>query len=230
MALGAAGRVGGKIGSKLVRNIAEEVGETVTSKIKKYKPTAGAVSTGKVKKFTPGREPGWDWGWKGGKPGELTGSDYVKEMYKAYPLYSISGTYPREFNKIINTAQDQLQNGTSWWKPYMGSDAIMESFYNLEKANVPREWTGKILNAVNGDASEYGLFFNNLQEVSDLMKPMSNKDREIFLSLIASRRLRNREELLRVLNLPEKEKEAFMSYLIDWDGTLDELFNIAKVV
>ena len=176
-----------------------------------------------------------DWGWKGGKPGEITGGIY-NELYGKMGGYgrlqSTDGlsedavrlitTSPlsRDLTKSLsldNAAISQLKNSPiNAGTPNIGR--VMDDFALLENADIPREWTGKIVSAFGGRVPRNGAegvdrligdipvgrgttSYRDIvaTKVSDIMRPMTNDQRETFLSL-----------------LPE------------WSGSLDELAEAAR--
>jgi hypothetical protein len=176
-----------------------------------------------------------DWGWKGGKPGEITGGIY-NELYGKMGGYgrlqSTDGlsedavrlitTSPlsRDLTKSLsldNAAISQLKNSPiNAGTPNIGR--VMDDFALLENADIPREWTGKIVSAFGGRVPRNGAegvdrligdipvgrgttSYRDIvaTKVSDIMRPMTNDQRETFLAL-----------------LPE------------WSGSLDELADAAR--
>lgn len=162
------------------------------------------------------KAPGADWGWKGGKPGEVTGGEYVNALFgKQDPGVS------RGIEKTLRTAVKQLEKYSSSkpnapismvyssiaGKGYKGAkqDAArylyLQTFRPIERANVPREWTGKMANALLSPemtrATAYRLLGDQTPSLdargltealadaaSNIMRPMTNAQRETFLQLL----------------------------------------------
>lgn len=172
-----------------------------------------------------------DWGWKGGKPGELTGGEFTSKWDKleeeaeeatrkalglSKKAYSEAFDSDEAYNLFLkNLSEKQHEMGDIAYEklrrtanPYIletsGYDApfVMREFSILEKADFPREWTGKALPAIRAYQGNFAdLSANLVQNISNLMRPMTNDQRETFLAL-----------------LPE------------WTESLDELAKAAKTV
>jgi len=152
-----------------------------------------------------------DWGWKGGKPGEITGGMFenLKKQFSTNP------SKYRELEK--NVGQQYLRAVESGKLPTIGwdrdVDQLMGDFATLERADIPRAWTGKIVSTAPLDywpqypalsqfkVSSTGPFAYQraADELSKAMRPMTNDQRKTFLTM-----------------LPE------------WYGSLDDLANAAR--
>jgi len=119
-----------------------------------------------------------DWGWKGGKEGEVTGTMYVQNPMD-----------PSNLMARLEKDFDLYDKGSA--------DLLMRWFSDLESADVPREWTGKIAKKlweagalrVRGIADNFiddgnSGFLNSFKHISDAMRPMTNEQRETFLNLL----------------------------------------------
>ena len=93
------------------------------------------------------------------------------------------------------TMSDKLTRHHRWLEDYY---QWPEMFYNLEKADIPRRYTGKVARA-HLDAGGGYINPDTAQKYSDLMRPMTDDQRDTFLAL-----------------LPQ------------WHGTLDELAEAAR--
>lgn len=137
-----------------------------------------------------------DWGWKGGKPGEITagqlaglrakGEDYradkilrdhVERFYQKYP------------NSPLST--EMQRNGTKWINNTPLEIKLFEDVMSaLEQAGVPREWTGRLASVLprptvtSGITGKRRINPEEIERVSNLMRPMTNAQRETFLSLL----------------------------------------------
>lgn len=158
-----------------------------------------------------------DWGWKGGKEGEITGQQFENALKVHRDNYgNVIPSYKDADRKVIQRAYTQTEK--------MGRGdvrSLMGDFADLEQADVPREWTGRIMKAVGrplwevaddvgnqllGSTTPSGLarivMSRHIAEaISDAMRPMTNVQRETFVAL-----------------LPE------------WTGTLDELADAARTI
>jgi hypothetical protein len=166
-------------GGRLVRNIAEEVGEQLT---RRPKPAA----------------PGSDWGWRGAKPGEISGVDYFKNFPR-------SPAKAREWEGKFASQVDPINNLD--WTP----DEVADVFYSLENAGIPREWTGRVVKDLGLDFAKFSpkvkadvdvawrepwqeTTSRFAKELSSSMRPLSNEGREMLLKMLP-----------------------------DWEGSLDDL-------
>lgn len=147
-----------------------------------------------------------DWGWKGGKPGELTG-EKLKYYFEAHPRTldrRVTSLVPKSQQRIVRKAEKQLERfrkkypnsavarrmslRTEW-----GAEDIGTLFAAMERADIPRAWTGKVAAALP-DKLLYTFNRGNyvskwdepakLKEISDAMRPMTNDQREEFLALL----------------------------------------------
>lgn len=151
-----------------------------------------------------------DWGWKGGKPGEITGS-----IYKNRPDVMVRD----DRGNLVHTktlAMSQLKDAVAAGKlpkeaaTEAGMRTWMRRFFEAEDADIPREWTGPAVRAYSALSPfrQRTLFssFNAspnpaMVQISETLRPMTGGQRETFLAL-----------------LPE------------WDGTLDDLTEAAKAL
>lgn len=149
------------------------------------------VAEGLVKKVD-------DWGWRGGKPGEVTGGDMVKAVRK----YQKNKNYD-EYREVASKAESQLTASLSR-KPdspmakhygtridentpaskYTAYD-VLAPFRYLEQADIPREWTGKVMNALikKHGGSAYSIADMAGKTISDLMRPLTKSQRDTFVRL-----------------------------------------------
>jgi hypothetical protein len=143
-----------------------------------------------------------DWGWKGGKPGELTGGEYQKRLDDLYQLYSRNDGFERGFynrwrreedllrDKMDAIIDDQVAKSKNFNLKKIVYQTGIEKFTmdmkELENAGIPREWTGKVWPAIQGQLQRKYDFVPPIlaQQVSDLMRPMTNEQRETFLNLL----------------------------------------------
>jgi hypothetical protein len=165
-----------------------------------------------------GVEAADDWGWKGGKPGEVTGNKFMPVYAKAFEDASIEDARMAEeiggpidtwfesakkildkrLNPMLNRVYKQVDRSNNpYFKNsdftandyYISDDDLinlMADFKLLEDADIPREWTGKVLPAIRSRSQQaYGNISPVFaKQVSDAMRPLTNDQREEFLALL----------------------------------------------
>jgi hypothetical protein len=113
-----------------------------------------------------------DWGWKGGKPGEVTGTDYMNDM--SIRSSSLVPVLRKNFSDVGHPDD---------------ADLLMQWFADMEKAGIPRRWTGKLAKklwntpagqAVPYDESPSGMA-TYFQNVSNVMGRLTEKERADLL-------------------------------------------------
>jgi hypothetical protein len=159
-----------------------------------------------------------DWGWTGGKPGEITGGEYIKAYKKAtnaaedaveaagFKRYSTQpepdeiywsvidkevGTMPDDFAKQLSDGAEKLKIHRGFLK-YASLDSLVpvaSDFAKLERAGVPRKWTGKVFPALKAYERNTGIGGTDLaedlpQKLSNFMRPLTNDQRAEFLALL----------------------------------------------
>ncbi len=154
-----------------------------------------------------------DWGWKGGKPGEVTGGDYhgaLDDLYYRMNSFesdpdAVGFEYERQLARWRNAEDDlreeldqkiidqiessknnQLKN--AFIKSGEDIEKFTQDMKTLERANIPREWTGKVWPVIQGQLQKQFDYIPPIlaQQVSDLMRPMTNDQRYMFLKLMSS--------------------------------------------
>lgn len=149
-----------------------------------------------------------DWGWKGGKPGEITGT-----WFRSRPDVVVRD----DFGNIVHAktqVMSQLRKAVEAGKlpkeaaTESGMRTWMRRFAEAEDAGIPREWTGKTVRAYSESSPfrQKALFSSYnaspepaMVQISNTMRPMTNDQRETFLALLP-----------------------------DWSGSLDELAETAR--
>lgn len=235
--------------AKAVAPIASRIGDEVVEGLgMASKPTATAAKTVD------------DWGWKGGKPGEITGGKYVKKEDEAFvnsnkevrsnfpdleDNYSakqekIEELYDKAMSSVNNKVQKQLLSGGIITENYYPSfRGIMKEFNALEEADIPREWTGKVLKALkNSSVRMHNTVLydrggaGNAVELSNFMRGLTNPEREVFLTVIP--KTNSLEKAINVfpsiLPLTKSQRETFLALLPEWYGSFDELAEAAKLL
>jgi hypothetical protein len=161
-----------------------------------------------------------DWGWKGGKPGEITGTEYVQIVRNSDQAQKGTKRVTREaLNRADKKFAEQTGYGRAFKDLYFGGNGrnsaagerfnIASEFAKMEKADIPREWTGKLSKAIRGRLDTVGTTnpqYKGLYEdwggtlqvppknlvpndfyyvISDAMRPMTNDQRTVFLGLLS---------------------------------------------
>lgn len=141
-----------------------------------------------------------DWGWKGGKPGEFTGTEFrkIQEDYSPQGERVYNDTVEKLVDKFENLPAKSSTYATyarlkSRYAPFHGirsaarqaAAELQETYGRLEKANVPREYTGKLANAILQRTSGITSVDNAVaKKLSTALEGMTNDQRETFLSLL----------------------------------------------
>lgn len=187
---------------------------------------------------------GDDWGWKGGKPGEITGNqfvDFVKENSPYVRGSSVNEMYSdaeraaemdnavgdsESYESFMDTVR-KVKNQLSKSKhkvlvPYQVSDSLtandvarMTAFKQLEDLDVPRKWTGKIVAAIEEAPADPNRLLPNLRE-----KVFGTNDDYI------GEILKNVVNYMRPMT--EDQRGAFLQLLYRWTGTMEQAANAAK--
>lgn len=166
-----------------------------------------------------------DWGWKGGKPGEVTGgelrnlvTEYNTPSMEIHPYYipKIKEKALKMAEQIENSSNPEVRDmferslrmsfgvGPAGYMPSQipthikvsAVDSLAQVFKELEDADIPREWTGRVVSVMNRIPSTvypphiYRMHASGkprayiAQLLSDAMRPMTNDQREAFLNLL----------------------------------------------
>ena len=172
-----------------------------------------------------------DWGWKGGKPGEITGGQYMdlyrkaqketdaatsKMELKGMPEDELSDYYYDFLDKRMrDTNRDVMQQFSN--NPRTAGIAqndwnivdIMHDFSKLEKADIPREFTGKLLLALYQKNIPQGF-----RSREDLLQAISNAMRGMYVKGDP--------------DLTKQYRETFLSILPEWEGSIENLAIAAR--
>lgn len=185
-----------------------------------------------------------DWGWKGGKPGEITGNqfvDFVKENSPPIRGASIDEMYEDavrmaemdaslgdsdSYESFMDTVR-QVKNQLSKSKhkalvPYQASDSLtandvarMTAFKQLEDLDVPRKWTGKIVAAVEEAPVDLDRLLPNVRE--EMFGTNDDYIGEV---------LKNVVDYMRPMT--DAQRQTFLNLLPRWTGTLEQAASAAK--
>ena len=155
--------------AKILGMALESLGRIGDEAVEAVKPSKTAAS----KAISGMADTADDWGWRGGKPGEATGTDYLDVLREFDELGDdevgfVTQLLKSKYPAIRSAAED----------PRL-LDRVYRGFARMEKADIPREWTGKTMNAALQSQIPVSPNF-----LSDTMRPMTNDQRETFLSLL----------------------------------------------
>jgi hypothetical protein len=140
-----------------------------------------------------------DWGWKGGRPGEVTAGSLKYDYPDLIALgKQLSQNPEKPLAKIAmsETVEGGVKRPRQEWE--IGA-SVIDELKALEEADVPREWTGKVAaaayNMLKGRDNQRAMrllenprdfyAYKQLPErLSRAMRPMTNDQRETFLALL----------------------------------------------
>jgi hypothetical protein len=203
--------IAGKIAGEVAEGLAKKAVPTVAKTAKKV---ATAVD---------------DWGWKGGKPGEVSGTQYYRTLNAVN-----SGKAPKEeLNNLLDSAWVQFDKGAS--KGRLGRDRLpvtsnpverradaellLEDFYSMEKAGVPRSLTGKLIKSLP-KMQAHPVY----KKMLDFHGGMGKRD--LTLNDYAKAFGGTYSDLVK--GLSKSQRETFFSLLPEWKGSLDDLAKAAR--
>jgi len=187
------GMIAGKIAAEVAEGLAKKAAPVVAKTAKKATKVAD------------------DWGWKGGKPGEITGNEYFRRTNSFYsgmkagvtPISKVKNSNEKTKN-LLKKVEKQLSPAIQAGKLKDDHPSRqMMAFQYLEGADIPRAWTGKVLNAMQKSKRPADRDVNTVtaRRISKAMRPMTNSQRDTFVSLY-----------------PE------------WEGSLEDLARAAKIL
>ena len=192
-----------------------------------------------------------DWGWKGGKPGEITGGDWTDKWNEILRInkkgFDNSADVKMHENieaKLIDRAHKQLKplNANMFVDDEENAMAV---FASMEKANIPRRYTGKIYKATgdfirNDNARDWirhpkfirGKTNDNIAGLlSEQLQPLNDKQRLEAIKLLPewSRSLDDLGETAKeITKMTSDQKETFLSLLPEWTESVEDLVKTAK--
>jgi hypothetical protein len=145
-----------------------------------------------------------NWGWKGDPTGRITAGDVADSFNKSFnqlkrkrsfeDQYSIAWdiAFERNLEKISNLADRFSKSSDPWYRqisedPYAVLD-LAKNIDALEKADIPIEWTGKVAKPLTMQLQRTRDTVSPIlaQQVSDLMRPMTDDQRYMFVKLMSS--------------------------------------------
>ena len=138
-----------------------------------------------------------DWGWKGDPTGRLTGGKYRDAFDSAYNRWTNNSYNPwdeafadtRGMNdELVERFSESSDPFYQKLAEYRDEVAYMaDVMRHVETADVPIEWTGKVAKILyrSPDLPVFTKYLaDSAKSVSDAMRPMTNEQRETFLSLL----------------------------------------------
>ncbi len=212
-----------------IGKIAKEIGEEVAEKITK--------------------EP-LKWGFKGRKPTDIKDLDYVdleNRINMGYRDMKNQRIINNEYNKLIKGSEknkrlkkyvdNDMYQYYNLFEPYkqikqinsvknkiIKLDAANTQFKLLENIGVPRELTGKV--------SQNKLMLKELNKLDDIDPGnllLSDDAYPDILKEYNKKKNKWKKSLLRYNNeLDDKQKETFDALSDEWEGSIDELIDVAK--
>jgi hypothetical protein len=154
-----------------------------------------------------------DWGWKGGKPGEVTAGSL---RYDYGDLGKLGRQILESESPLGKAAREMQTKGTGVEDPWQVGAHYKNTLALLEEADVPREWTGKITAVANDLIEGSG---GGAQRAQMLLQ----NPRDFF----ANKQLPTR--LSRAMReMTNDQRETFLALLPEWSGSLDELAETAR--
>jgi hypothetical protein len=185
-----------------------------------------------------------DWGWKGGKPGEISGDVMYRDLTTTRPgsydfhdqvdylnnevLDSFARKYP---NTDYAAYQKMATKGNAVPNPDRLID-LVTGFKVAQEAGIPRAWTGKVMGALDSKTREFWSA-DDIRDLSSVLKPLSNADREAVVASIPTwtRSIPELGTFIKQLStLSASQQDTARSLLPEWYGTIDELINAAKTL
>jgi len=185
-----------------------------------------------------------DWGWKGGKPGEITGS-----MWKRNLDNFNSGKIPmNEYEALLDDAYNQFERAAARGKPVGGrlselqrlfgygdspvqkklrnleaedrrgiAEHMLEDFYILEKSGVPRRLTGSLqprLPELMRNKTYQSMLRNNTAAKDVGINDYAKTFKQTYGRYLS--------------DLKPDQQETFLALLPEWTGSLDDLADAAR--
>jgi hypothetical protein len=193
---------------------------------------------------------GDDWGWKGGKPGEITGAKYWKKRDAIEKMGDTAAAEVRltalddKVSKQFAKSKNPYIAGRKYsWIQAQGPYYMMELFNELEQANVPRKWTGKLVSSILESEPQHLL----PTYLAKPMEAMNDSTRKLYLKLypkISNRididAIRDPDDWFKEVvdttanvaknldSMTADQRETFLALLPEWEGSLDELLETAR--
>lgn len=200
-----------------IGKIAKEIGEEVAEKITK--------------------QP-LKWGFKGRKPTDIKDLDYAdleKRITMGYRDMKNQRIINNEYNKLLKGSEKNKRikrvidydPDTQIYNKLNNLDIINSDFKVLEDIGVPRELTGKVL--------QNRRMMHEFDKLNDLDPKYYYPSSENYSYTAKKEYKKNlnkwKKSLLRYYNeLDDKQKETFDALSDEWEGSIDELIDAAKLL
>jgi len=155
------------------------------------RPVTGARKDALESLLPKAAKAGDDWGWKGGKPGEVTGGDYMRMRGTIGPDSAPASDNLKLWRKMDAQIARAVKSGKL--PEIAGTPTWMRRFAEAEEADIPREWTARVVKAYSSISpfSQRELFKSVdkspqpfLSQISEALRPMTNDQRSTFLALL----------------------------------------------
>jgi hypothetical protein len=167
-----------------------------------------------------------DWGWKGGKPGEITGGEFIKD-YNSFNNYSKRTNIQKKASEQLDKASKSSPVGRMWKElkdSTAGGEAfMMKNFRDLEAADFPREWTGKAFSLPNYYS------YNDLNIASQIMRNLNNTERQKFIDIVVDLYGDiSPEGIGKIVKSPYTDD--ILKMLPQWEGSVDDLIKAVELL
>lgn len=164
--------------------------------------TAREEAIGRLAKAAQGAAENWRW--NRGEPGEITGTTWRDTRNLAYNRMFNRRTraekhheYHKTMSPLLKAAQKQFRKSSmpevrEAAKNFYKTENALVVFSNLEQAGVPREWTGKVFQAVAKRRkkefidADMLLLHDDAKAISNAMRELNNNERSVFLDLFTN--------------------------------------------
>lgn len=166
-----------------------------------------------------------DWGWKGGKPGEITGGEFEYKRRQLGDMFN--SILPKNRGKAYSLEEQLRKQVEGSGLENMDMVSLAGDFSDLEQADVPREWTGKIVRSLRKPLWEYADTHGEkwLGSTTPSGRPL------IVMSETVARGISDAMRRMYVKGDPDltrQYRETFLSLLPQWEGSLDDLAIAAR--
>jgi hypothetical protein len=191
-----------------------------------------------IEKMLPKKTPVDDWGWKGGKPGELTGSGLTK-------TFNVGEWSDPNNNPMIEALyrKAQLQLFGKRTESLSNTVGAMDNFFLMERAGIPRAYTGKIYKKklVNTRKAKAWLgempnsraidIYDVVESLAGMLEPLTHSQRLTAIDMLPtwSRSLGDLEAVISAVDsMTAGQRLTFMQMAPTWKGDLNKLANVAR--
>jgi hypothetical protein len=171
-------------------------------------------------------QAGDDWGWKGGKPGEVTAGSI---QYDYEDLHKLGTQILKSKGTLGKVARELQTKGTGVKDPRQIGAHYRFALAALEDADVPREWTGKIAAVARDLLGNFGGAEQRRQANALLNLRLDSRNRPLPHQLADS--ISDGMRSLYVKgdpNLTKERRETFLALLPEWSESLKDLARLAR--